>query len=346
MLRGHGNAVLPLALTMSFLLCLYLLAFVGHDTLSTHLSTMFLAPTAYYAAVSTHNADTQSLIAANQPSDLHSSSTHVTVSSLCPRPLHVAANYTGHEEDWLRMPLPTGAYERDETQLIVWDVDIDLQTGEFKMPLIVEWMGQYRKYVYHFAQPITMNWIRQQIAAGKATCTTTYTDGSRSHIEARILHAQPESETNPPYLTCSLAPFKVPVSIDVKISEADGTQLTLPICTQQLPRFYAIIQLKSYFSWTISEVVDFLNYHYLTGWDHVVLHYRWALTQADREALQPYIDGQFLTVHNWPQRNGPTNEVEPYADQDMLILISQMKTRKQTQWILAPDMDESDTHTK
>ena len=220
----------------------------------------------------------------------------------------------------------------------------NLQTGELKLPLITEHLGQWRKYVYSFASPVTMAWVKEQIQAGKATCTTTYNDGSRSHIEARIWHAVPEQATSPPYLVCALQPFKVPVSIHVTLSEADGVQVTLPICTADYERYYAIIQLKAYFSWAIDEVVDWLVYHFLIGFDHVVLHYRWAVTQTDREALQPFIDSGFLELHNWPLRAGPTNEIEPHADQDMQILISQMRTRKQTVWVLAPDMDESDTH--
>ena len=345
MRHSNSNAVLVLVLTFSFVFCVYLLAFVGHETLSTHISTMFLAPTAYTSIMGTSNAATRTNPATlDCPTTTAScptaSPTHVTVASLCPRPSHVAAGYTGHEQDWLRVPLPDAAKEKLNSTFIVWDVDIDLQTGEFQMPLIVEWLSEHN-YVYQLAsEPKTMGWVRGQVEKGEASCTTTYSDGSRTHIEAGISHLQPGSPTSPPYLTCSLQPFKVPVSVEVKISEADGAVVTLPICTETLPRFYAIIQLKAYFSWEIEEVVDWLNYHYLIGFDHVVLHYRWALTSTDREALQPYIDSHFLTIHNWPLRVSPTNEAERYADQDQLILISQMKTRKQAQWILAPDMDE------
>ena len=348
MIPQYSSTVLVLVLTLSFVFSTYIVVYVGHDALSSHVSNIFLAPTAH--TLYAHSADNEH----SDPSTLsHSSScpatcwptaspTHVTVSSLCPRPSHVAADYDGHSEDWLRIPLPAVAQVKNGSELIVWDVDIDLQTGELKLPLVAEWLGEWRKYVYKLAEPKTMAWVHERVKAGDASCTTTYSDATQSHIEARVSHLNPGAWSSPPYLTCSLQPFKVPVSVEVKLSEADGAVVTLPICTEELPRFYAIIQLKAYFSWAIEELVDWLVYHYLIGFDHVVLHYRWALKSADREALQPFIDSQFLTIHNWPLRVGPTNETEPYADQDQLILISQMKTRKQTQWILAPDIDESD----
>jgi hypothetical protein len=121
---------------------------------------------------------------------------------------------------------------------------------------------------------------------------------------------------------------------------APQSSVSLPVCVRVLQRYYAIIQLKSYFSWTLEELVDWMEYHFFIGFDHVELHVRHPLTVTEKKVLAPYIDSGLLSLQHWPQRIGPKGGVDVYSDQDMLLLVSQFVTRKQTVWVLAPDMDE------
>ena len=337
--------LLACALTVVF----FMFSFSTTSSLQ-HLNPFYLASTASpYSPLNSPSPLTSHLLPYPYPSThTYNSLTHTAVTSLClPPSLSLTnPNYTGKTEpaDFYHLPLPHTSLE--DGRWMLWEVDVDLISGEVRLPLIEE-VRNGGIYNYQFFRGERLSWVSALMSAGAVSCSFEYADGSESSTSAAyLLHHNPNSKFNPPWLLCYKRPLATPTRLTLTLNTTtintttiNTTSVALSLCTAVTRRYYAVAQLKSYFSWQIDDILDWLDYHYKIGFDHFLLHYRWPLKPYERAALQPYLDTQLVELRYWPLREGK-DRAEGYADQDMLLVLSSMRLRHYVQWVLAPDMDE------
>ena len=314
-----------------------------------HLNPFYLASTSSLytplslplAAPTSHASNSLPLYSPHPPLP-YNPATHVPVTSLCqPASMLLSnPNYTGKTEpaDFYHLPLPHTSLE--DGRWMLWEVDVEPSSGEVRLPLIEE-VRNGGIYNYQFFKGQRLAWITALLNRRLVSCTFDNDDGTQTTSPAYLLHNIPSSTSNPPWLLCYTRPFTTPTRLTLTLLTAtiNTTRIELPLCTELRRRVYLAAQLKAYFSWQIDDILDWLDYHYKIGFDHFLLHYRWKLTEYEREALQPYIDSQLVELRYWPLREGK-DRAEGYADQDMLMVLSAMRLRQYVQWVLAPDMDE------